>query len=211
METESDTSPQSDLTACPFGENLQRYWDRLSSLERRMALDQEALYSLTPQSVAEEIAAQVPGNTVIDAFCGAGGLTIALARQGKQVIAIDRSTERLDMARTNARLFGVAEDVEFHAGDAPGLLPELTADAVVLDPPWGGPNYAAADEFVLSHFNPPGDELLQSAFAVTDNVVMRLPKNFRIDELDRFGRSYHLQENCMEERLLHYTAFWTSR
>ena len=211
METETDSSRQPDPAICPFGDEFQRYWDRLSDVEHRMELDEEALYSLTPQRVAEQIVAQVPGNTVIDAFCGAGGLTIALARRGKRVLAVDVSTTRLEMARSNARLFGVADRIDFHAGDALDLLPRLSADAVLLDPPWGGPDYAADDKFLLSHFDPPGKELLQTAFAVTDNVMMRLPKNFRISELDRFGRSYHLQTNLLDGRLLHYTAFWTSR
>ena len=41
---------------CPFGNSLQHYWDRLSPKERNMSLDEEALYSLTPQVIAAEIA-----------------------------------------------------------------------------------------------------------------------------------------------------------
>lgn len=126
---------------CPFGEGLQRYWDRLSPREREMSLDEEALYSLAPQEVGLEIAAEIPGRSVIDAFCGAGGLAIALARKGKRVIAIDLDPARLEMARRNADLFGIEKQIEFVAGDASSRLPTMSADAVLLDPPWGGPDY----------------------------------------------------------------------
>lgn len=173
-----------------------------------MALDEEALYSLTPQLVATEIAREVSGNTVVDAFCGAGGLTIGLALAGKHVVAIDSSRERLDMARKNADLFGVSESIEFVHGDALEVLPTIQPDTIVLDPPWGGVDYGKIEQFLLSNFAPDGLALLNLALSLTPQVVLRVPKNFQMRELEQFGREYTLQENMLDGKLLHYCVYF---
>ncbi|MEM8681335.1 MAG: methyltransferase domain-containing protein [Planctomycetota bacterium] len=196
------------MKPCPFGEHLQHYWDRLTDLEQQMALDEEALYSLTPQAVATEIATTLTGTRVADVFCGAGGLTIALARAGKQVLASDTSSARLEMARENARLFDVSERIEFRQGDVREILPTLAPDSVLLDPPWGGTDYGKRDQFRLADFEPDGTELLRLSFSQTPQVAMRLPKNFVMSELNDVGHAYELQENFFEGGLLHYCVYF---
>lgn len=100
-------------------------------------LDREARYSLTPEAIALELADAARGSTVIDAGCGAGGNTIGFARAGASVVAIERDAARLEMARHNARLYGVADRIRFMHGDAMELLPALSADVLFVDPPWG--------------------------------------------------------------------------
>lgn len=173
-----------------------------------MALDEEALYSLTPQVVAAEIVRKVPGNVVADAFCGAGGLTIGLALAGKQVVAIDSSLERLEMARKNANLFGSGDSLEFVRGDALAVLPTLQPDTIVLDPPWGGVDYSKIDQFRLSNFAPDGLALLNLAFSLTPQVVLRIPSNFRMEEVKQIGREFTLQENMLDGKLLHYCVYF---
>ncbi|MEM8953386.1 MAG: methyltransferase domain-containing protein [Verrucomicrobiota bacterium] len=194
--------------SCPFGPSLERYWGRLSSEERRFSLDEEALYSLAIQEVALEISDAILGESVVDAFCGAGGLSIAMARRGKRVIAIDCSAERIRMARENAMVFEVEGEIEFICGDALQLVPALEADAILLDPPWGGTGYGRQERFLLSDFQPDGAELLEAAFASFREVVMRLPKNFCFPEIERLGRSFRIQENRNRDELLHYCVYF---
>ncbi len=186
---------------------LQKYLDRLSPLEQKMQFDDEGLYSLTPQEVGETIAKRISGKLVIDAFCGVGGIAIALARAGKKVIAVDLNLRRLAMARYNAELFGVEGQIEFRNQDFL-RMGERPADAVFLDPPWGGPDYSKLEKFWLSNFSPGGKFVLEKAFAVAREVAFNLPKNFEISELDRFGRSYTLEENYLKEKLIHRTAYF---
>lgn len=54
----------------------------------------------------------------MDAFCGVGGNTIQFAQYYDRVIAIDISPERIEMAKNNARVYGIPEDkIEFICGD----------------------------------------------------------------------------------------------
>jgi len=194
---------------CPLGPHLQHYWDRLTEREREMMLDEEGLFSLALESVALHIAEKTPGDSIVDAFCGVGGSAIGFARKGKRVVAIDNDAHRLSMARHNAKLFGVEGNIEFLHGDCRALIPALQADAIFLDPPWGGTDYNKAEKFSLSDFEPDGRELLEPSFSLTPFVVLRLPKNFAREELDELGREYETERNTLDGRLLHYCVYFS--
>lgn len=57
------------------------------------------------------------------------------------VIAIDIDAKKIEMARHNAEIYGVADRIEFIVGDFLQLSDSLRADVVFLSPPWGGPDY----------------------------------------------------------------------
>lgn len=192
--------------ACPLGPSLQKYWDRLSPQERRMQLDAEALYSLIIQPLALQTASITPGDHVIDAFCGAGGSAIGFARSGKRVTAIELEPKRLAMAKHNAALFGVQERIEFIHGDSLQLIPTLSADAIFLAPPWGGPEYSTRERFTLECFHPNGNEILKVALLTQSAVVMQLPRNFDSIELTRFKRPFSVTEDRFDGELLSQTA-----
>lgn len=87
-------------------------------------------------------------STVLDLYCGIGGIGLFLAGQAKKVIGIEVVEEAVADARKNARLNGF-NNCRFEAGDAAELLEELADDAervdvVVLNPPRKG-----CDETVL--------------------------------------------------------------
>ena len=100
-------------------------------------LDDEGKFSLTPDSLAQEMAVGAKGRSVVDACCGAGGNSIGFARVGCKVIAIERSRARLDLARHNASVYGVSKRIDFRCGDADQLLNDVQADILFIDPPWG--------------------------------------------------------------------------
>lgn len=198
-------------TPCPFGSELEHYWKRLSPLEQRMQIDVEGLYSLAQQAVMDEITALIPGKTAIDAFCGVGGSAIGLARAGKQVISIDTDKKRITMARHNAALFGVSDKIEFRVGDTLHLLPELSADTIFLDPPWGGPGYSMQQQFRFQDFSPDGKLLLDLSLARAGQVVFRLPKNFDMQELSPYAGNFKLCENFLHGKLMHFTAYFVAK
>lgn len=100
-------------------------------------LDAEARISLTPEAVALELGARAAGSDVVDACAGAGGNAIGFARAGSRVLAIERDPARLRMGQHNARIYGVADRIEWRCGDALQLLPELSGELLFVDPPWG--------------------------------------------------------------------------
>ena len=101
--------------------------------------DEEGRMSLTPESLAMRMAAWAEGRVVVDAGCGIGGNAIAFARAGCRVIAIEADAGRLEMARHNASVYAVANEIEFVHGDAIQIVPERRdGDAILfVDPPWG--------------------------------------------------------------------------
>jgi trimethylguanosine synthase len=118
---------------------------------------------------------------VLDGFCGAGGNAIAFARTCRWVVAIDTDGERLARARANARVYGVADRIEFIQGDFLAVAPRLralAADVVFLGPPWGGPAYAHAPVFDLATMmQPAGADVVAAARTVTPNIAFLVPRN----------------------------------
>ena len=124
-----------------------------ATTKRGIWLDDEARFSWTPEPLAELVAHDVKGLTVVDAGCGAGSNAIAFATAGARVIAIELNEGRLKHAMNNAKSYGVHREIEFRAGDAVAAIEQgLRADMIFVDPPWGREwNHieTKADEFAL--------------------------------------------------------------
>lgn len=193
-------------SACPFGTGMQRYWNRLSPEERCMQLDVEALYSLSVQAAALQAASAIPGEHILDPFCGAGGSAIAFARSGKRVTAIELNPKRLEMARYNAELFGVSAHITFIHGDAVELIPSIRADTIFLSPPWGGPNYSQRPLFTFDCFTPDGGVLMDVASRSFSTIALQLPRNFDFNELKQFVGMVSISEDRVGDELVSYTA-----
>lgn len=75
---------------------------------------------------------------IVDAYCGAGGIALALAPQAGEVIGLESHAGAVADATASAGLNGIA-NARFAAGDAAALLTGLDrADLVVLNPPRKG-------------------------------------------------------------------------
>ena len=80
--------------------------------------------------------------TVIDAYCGTGTITLFLAQKARKVYGIEIVQPAILDARKNAR-DNHAKNVEFIVGDATSVMPALyeqgiRPDVVVVDPPRAG-------------------------------------------------------------------------
>jgi len=75
-----------------------------------------------------------PGNTVLDPFCGGGGILCEAAYIGAFVIGIDKNWRLLEGARMN--LSGINSKNSIIQADALHL-PIQTVDHIVTDPPYG--------------------------------------------------------------------------
>ncbi|MEO1590302.1 MAG: 23S rRNA (uracil(1939)-C(5))-methyltransferase RlmD [Cyanobacteria bacterium J06632_22] len=90
------------------------------------------------QVILEQLAL-TSADTVIDAYCGIGTLTLPLAQQAGYCIGIETQSAAIAQAQHNAALNQI-ESVDFHVGKVESLLSTLAADVdiVVLDPPRKG-------------------------------------------------------------------------
>ena len=91
---------------------------------------------------AVEFAALTGEETVLDLYCGAGTITLCMARHCKQAIGAEIVPEAIDDAWQNAKSNGV-ENVEFFCGDAKETAAELARrglrpDVICVDPPRKG-------------------------------------------------------------------------
>mmetsp|Transcript_9428 Transcript_9428/g.30144 ORF Transcript_9428/g.30144 Transcript_9428/m.30144 type:complete len:577 (-) Transcript_9428:17-1747(-) len=172
---------------------MQRY--RLfSRFDQGVRMDSDSWFSVTPETIAEHLAERCRASVIVDAFAGCGGNAIQFAFTCERVIAIERDAARLELARGNARVYGVEDRIEFVHADAiewmkgvasgsSGLRP----DVVFLSPPWGGPDYQAADKFPLEAIQVPtstgvngaidGVALLRLARSVSPEVAFFAPRN----------------------------------
>lgn len=104
----------------------------------------EALYAC-----ALELAGLTGAETVLDLYCGAGTITLALAARAARVIGVEIVPEAVENAKQNAARNGVC-NVEFlcaDAGQAASMLAERgeTPDVLVVDPPRKGLDELARD------------------------------------------------------------------
>ncbi len=210
-------------TKCPLGDELQKYWDRrydlFSRFDEGIQIDEEGLYSATPEIIALRQAEKMNCKTIIDGFCGVGANTIAFARFGAKVYAIEKDAKRLQMARHNAKIYGADEKIEFICGDffteAPkitkyGICPERVerVEGVFLDPSWRGPEHENLKSFKLSDFMPNGNDILKLTFANFSKIALKIPDNFDISELEKLGKEYEIEDNIMYGRVIFRTVYF---
>lgn len=120
--------------------------DTLCGLE--FELSPVSFYQVNPAQ-AERLYAQALSfaapegkGTVLDLYCGAGTISLCLARGAERVIGAEIVPQAVENARENARRNGI-ENVEFICADASKAAADLFArgtrpDAVVVDPPRKG-------------------------------------------------------------------------
>lgn len=97
----------------------------------------ETLYSLVL-----ELGAFTGEETVLDLYCGAGTITLALAQRARRVIGVEIVPQAIENAKRNAEENGI-KNVEFLCADAAAAASALEqrgidVDTIVVDPPRKG-------------------------------------------------------------------------
>jgi len=138
-----------------FGERIQQVIGQDSVEERLHLPDAEVRYRISPNaffqpnSAAAELlygavrqaADPGPDDTVMDLYCGTGGLALALADKAKKVLGFELSKDSVRDAVRNAEINGFS-NCEFHAGTLEHGLGQVKGvpdpDIIVTDPPRSG-------------------------------------------------------------------------
>jgi 23S rRNA (uracil1939-C5)-methyltransferase len=108
------------------------------------------------EAAALLLAAQ-PDETIVDAYCGVGTISLFLANGCRHVIGIEQVAAAIEDAERNALLNDVT-NASFLTGNVETVLPRLVAeqtkiDALVLDPPRKGCGEAALEAIAQSGAN----------------------------------------------------------
>ncbi|CAH0120552.1 23S rRNA (uracil-C(5))-methyltransferase RlmCD [Paenibacillus sp. CECT 9249] len=135
-----------------FGDTTKVLWGRdviYDSIgDVRFAISARSFYQVNPVQTeilyrkAVEYAGLTGAETVIDAYCGIGTISLFLARYAGKVYGVEIVPEAIEDARANAALNGIV-NAEFAAGAAEDVMPRWQAqgvspDVVVVDPPRKG-------------------------------------------------------------------------
>lgn len=97
--------------------------------------------------------AKLTGNeTVWDAYCGTGSISLFLAQKAKKVYGVEIVAPAIENAKANAELNGIT-NAEFFVGKAEEVIPAkyaegLVADTIVVDPPRKGCDQALLETLV---------------------------------------------------------------
>ncbi|TLS51793.1 23S rRNA (uracil(1939)-C(5))-methyltransferase RlmD [Paenibacillus antri] len=151
-----------DQTSAVFGRETATLWgadvifDSIGGI--RFAISARSFYQVNPVQTerlygkALEYAALEGGETVIDAYCGIGTISLFLARSARQVYGVELIPDAVEDARANARLNDI-DNADFEVGRAEVVLPAwreqgIDADVIVVDPPRKGCDPALLDTLV---------------------------------------------------------------
>ncbi|WP_102347862.1 23S rRNA (uracil(1939)-C(5))-methyltransferase RlmD [Bacillus sp. Marseille-P3661] len=114
----------------------------------RFAISARSFYQVNPEQTkvlynkALEYAELTGEETVIDAYCGIGTISLFLAQKAKKVYGVEIVPEAIEDANRNAKLNGMT-NVEYEVGQAEVVIPKwyengIKADVIVVDPPRKG-------------------------------------------------------------------------
>ncbi|XP_053680017.1 trimethylguanosine synthase [Anopheles nili] len=197
--------------------SLLKYWYKRFSLfslfDSGIRLDRESWFSVTPEKVAAHTAERCRSDVVVDAFCGCGGNSIQFAFSCHKVIAIDIDPRKIEMARHNATVYGVADRIEFIIGDFMQVADRLRADVIFLSPPWGGPGYLKNEVYDIeqSLLPVPATQLMETAQRVSKNVALYLPRNSNTQQLTMLAGpngAVEIEQNFLDRKLIALTAYY---
>lgn len=142
----------SEKTNVIFGNETWVLWgkevieDRIGDV--RFEISARSFYQINPVQTetlygqALEYAQLTGTETVIDAYCGIGTISLFLAQQAKFVMGVEIVPQAIEDAKRNAELNGFTNTL-FEAGPAEQVIPKWykegkTADVLVVDPPRKG-------------------------------------------------------------------------
>jgi 23S rRNA (uracil1939-C5)-methyltransferase len=114
----------------------------------KFAISAKSFYQVNPEQTkvlydkALEYADLTGEETVIDAYCGIGTISLFLAQKAKKVYGVEIVPEAIEDAKRNAEL-NCIHNAEFEVGEAEVVIPNwykqgIKADVIVVDPPRKG-------------------------------------------------------------------------
>ena len=174
----------------------------------RFSIAPQAFFQVNPPqaerlyALALDYAAPGPDSLVLDLYCGAGTISLALAKRAGRVIGAEIVPEAVENAKSNARANNV-KNVEFLCGDAAeaaaalaerGLRPEV----IVVDPPRKGMSEEAVA--AVASMKPERIVYVSCDPATLARDILRFDDlGYRLQKasaVDMFPRTHHVEAVC---------------
>lgn len=124
----------------------------------KFAISARSFYQVNPEQTkvlydqALAYARLTGAETVIDAYCGIGTISLFLAQKAKHVYGVEIVPEAISDAKRNAKL-NQMDNVDFAVGEAEKVIPwwyaqGIRADVIVVDPPRKGCDEALLETII---------------------------------------------------------------
>lgn len=184
----------------------------MKKFSRNIKYDEDAYYMSCPEFIADYIANLLKGYKCAVELCSAIGITAcALAKNIEKVYAVEIDSQRIEMAKYNATLYGVNSKIDFIQGDVlnTDLLKSIQAEVAILDPDWSvDENTPEIHSSSLENTTPNAIELVKKVRKyITNNIVIRVSKNVSAEELKNLG-SCHIHNIIYGNKLRFKYAFY---
>lgn len=181
--------------------------DRLCGLT--FTLSPQAFYQVNPVQAerlyerAVEYAVHAPTDQVLDLYCGAGTISLCLARKAARVIGAEIVPEAIENARRNAERNGI-ENAEFLCADAGAAAAELARrgvrpDCIVVDPPRKGMSPEAID--AMASMQPPRIVYVScDPGTLARDVKLLTQRGYTLKQalaVDMFPQTPHVETVCL--------------
>lgn len=156
----------------------------------KIQYDDVGIYSITSRKVSKIITDIIksyfqisPDNIIItDCTAGLGGNTMSFSECFRKVQSIEIDETRFQYLKHNLELFNMNNNVELYNASFIDILPNLTQDAIFIDPPWGGRNYKDFSFIDLYIDEIPLWDIVNSMDGKSKIIVVKIPTNFNINE-----------------------------
>lgn len=135
---------------------------------------------------------------ILDAYCGAGAISMFLAADAERIVGVDVAKESLYSALHNKKL-NKLDNVDFFQGEVKDILPKLydkgfNPDTIIIDPPRSGIDFVTLDlltrkvvnKIIYVSCNP-------STLAKNLKVLLRKYKIQSITPFDMFPQTSHIE------------------
>ncbi|MFB9757511.1 23S rRNA (uracil(1939)-C(5))-methyltransferase RlmD [Ectobacillus funiculus] len=201
-----------------FGEKTKLLWgseyiyDYIGNV--KFAISARSFYQVNPVQTkvlyekALEYAKLTGEETVIDAYCGIGTISLFLAQKAKHVYGVEIVPEAIEDANRNAELNGI-KNVEFAVGEAEKVIPNwyeqgVQADVIVVDPPRKGCDESLLETIIAMK---PKRVVYVSCDPATLARDLRILedggfKTAEVQPVDMFPQTMHVENVAVLERSL---------
>ena len=169
---------------------------------KQFQFDVEALYSVTKYAYANKISKlllKLKGidhtSSILECMSCVGGNSISFLQYFNNCVFVEKDSHKIDMLTNNiselanhiSKKIGnfsiLNEDINTLIASKKHNILQKKYDIVFVDPPWGGKHYKYSKNINIKIDNQPLSEFVHTLKDITRYVVLKLPFNYDIDNL----------------------------